>query len=196
MAGRLSLWQHHKVGSSAGSQQCVQVGNSRPRVEPVDAQRVERAIGWAPRQAIERGSSSLSLVAWARQRPRDPGLTTSAAAGGGARRKRSGRVAGVNNQLRARIAAWLIIGWSNQTRLRTMRGNLLEWNYGNYDGRTSVDIHAERPDWLLFRDGYPGRNASRRGRGAGPIAMLPCPGLTRDVLVFSSGISLPCATHF
>jgi broad specificity phosphatase PhoE len=34
--------------------------------------------------------------------------------------------------------------------------DLLEWNYGNYDGRTSVDIHAERPDWLLFRDGCPG----------------------------------------
>jgi hypothetical protein len=62
MAGRLSLWQHHKVRSSAGSQQCVQVGNSRPRVEPVDAQRVERAIGWVPRQVIESRSSSLSLV--------------------------------------------------------------------------------------------------------------------------------------
>jgi broad specificity phosphatase PhoE len=34
--------------------------------------------------------------------------------------------------------------------------DLLEWNYGSYDGRTSADIHAERPDWLLFRDGYPG----------------------------------------
>ena len=74
--------------------------------------------------------------------------------------------------------------------------DLLEWNYGNYDGRTSVDIHAERPDWLLFRDGYPGGENARRGRGAGRSRGLPCPGRTRDVLVFSSGISLPCATHF
>jgi broad specificity phosphatase PhoE len=33
--------------------------------------------------------------------------------------------------------------------------DLLEWNYGSYEGRTSVDINAERPDWLLFRDGCP-----------------------------------------
>ena len=34
--------------------------------------------------------------------------------------------------------------------------DLLEWNYGRYEGRTSADIHAERPDWDLFRDGCPG----------------------------------------
>jgi broad specificity phosphatase PhoE len=34
--------------------------------------------------------------------------------------------------------------------------DLLEWHYGSCEGRTSVDIHAERPDWLLFRDGCPG----------------------------------------
>jgi broad specificity phosphatase PhoE len=34
--------------------------------------------------------------------------------------------------------------------------DLLEWNYGTYEGRTSADIHAERPDWQLFRDGCPG----------------------------------------
>jgi len=33
--------------------------------------------------------------------------------------------------------------------------DLVEWNYGAYEGRTSADIHAERPDWQLFRDGAP-----------------------------------------
>lgn len=33
---------------------------------------------------------------------------------------------------------------------------LVEWNYGAYEGRCTVDIHAERPDWQLFRDGCPG----------------------------------------
>src|SRR5712691_10425723 len=33
--------------------------------------------------------------------------------------------------------------------------DLLEWNYGRYEGRTSADIHKERPDWDLFRDGCP-----------------------------------------
>ena len=33
---------------------------------------------------------------------------------------------------------------------------LLEWNYGNYEGRTSIQIRRERPGWELFRDGCPG----------------------------------------
>ncbi len=34
--------------------------------------------------------------------------------------------------------------------------DLLEWNYGEYEGRRTVEIRAERPDWQLFRDGCPG----------------------------------------
>src|SRR5437660_1299615 len=34
--------------------------------------------------------------------------------------------------------------------------DLVEWNYGEYDGRTSAEIRRERPDWDLFRDGGPG----------------------------------------
>ncbi len=33
---------------------------------------------------------------------------------------------------------------------------LAELDYGDYEGRTTVDIRAERPDWDLFRDGCPG----------------------------------------
>ncbi len=33
--------------------------------------------------------------------------------------------------------------------------HLQEWNYGAYEGRTSAEIHSERPDWQLFRDGAP-----------------------------------------
>jgi probable phosphoglycerate mutase len=34
--------------------------------------------------------------------------------------------------------------------------DLQEWDYGAYDGLTSSEIHAMRPDWQLFRDGCPG----------------------------------------
>jgi len=34
--------------------------------------------------------------------------------------------------------------------------SLVELDYGAYEGRTSADIRAERPDWDLFRDGTPG----------------------------------------
>jgi broad specificity phosphatase PhoE len=33
--------------------------------------------------------------------------------------------------------------------------NLLEWNYGDYEGRSSADIQRDRPGWSLFRDGVP-----------------------------------------
>ena len=34
--------------------------------------------------------------------------------------------------------------------------DLMEWNYGEYEGRRTSEIRAERPDWELFRDGCPG----------------------------------------
>jgi len=34
--------------------------------------------------------------------------------------------------------------------------DLLEWDYGDYEGRTTKEIHVERPDWYLWRDGVPG----------------------------------------
>ena len=33
---------------------------------------------------------------------------------------------------------------------------LLEWNYGDYEGLTTAKIHAEQPDWFIFRNGCPG----------------------------------------
>ena len=36
------------------------------------------------------------------------------------------------------------------------RDALLEWDYGDYEGRTTREIRAARPDWYLWRDGCPG----------------------------------------
>ena len=33
--------------------------------------------------------------------------------------------------------------------------DLLEWNYGDYEGRKTKEILSTRPGWLLFRDGCP-----------------------------------------
>ena len=64
--------------------------------------------------------------------------------------------------------------------------DLMEWNYGAYEGRTSAEIHAERPDWQLFRDGCPG--GSRRTRsGRGPTGWYAGCGPSRGTrLLFSS----------
>ncbi len=34
--------------------------------------------------------------------------------------------------------------------------NLVEWNYGEYEGVTSKEIHKTVPGWLVFNDGAPG----------------------------------------
>ena len=64
---------------------------------------------------------------------------------------------------------------------------LLEWDYGDYEGRTRDTIQATRPDWRLFRDGCPGGESPAQvaARADSLIATLrPLPG---DTLLFSSG---------
>jgi len=37
-----------------------------------------------------------------------------------------------------------------------LRDDLLEWDYGEYEGLTTPEIREQRPDWYLWRDGVPG----------------------------------------
>jgi probable phosphoglycerate mutase len=38
----------------------------------------------------------------------------------------------------------------------TTTDDLLEWDYGEYEGITTAEIRESRPDWILWRDGCPG----------------------------------------
>jgi probable phosphoglycerate mutase len=65
--------------------------------------------------------------------------------------------------------------------------DLVEWDYGDYEGTLSADIWRDRPDWELFRDGCPG------GESALDVAARADRFISRvlhadgDVLAFSSG---------
>jgi probable phosphoglycerate mutase len=65
--------------------------------------------------------------------------------------------------------------------------DLLEWDYGEYEGLTSAQIHAKRPDWNLFRDGCPGGETPDHigARADGVVHKLRA--MNGDVLLFSSG---------
>lgn len=45
--------------------------------------------------------------------------------------------------------------------------DLVEWDYGEYEGRTTAEIRADRPGWTLWTDGVPGgESAAAVGRRA------------------------------
>ncbi len=66
--------------------------------------------------------------------------------------------------------------------LAVIEPDLREWEYGEYEGLTSAQIHQQRPGWDIFRDGCPGGEspgeiaaradalAERWARMPGPIA--------------------------
>lgn len=65
--------------------------------------------------------------------------------------------------------------------------DLKEWDYGEYEGRRTVDIRKERPGWNLWLDGAPGgETVEAVGRRADRVmeAICAAPG---DVAVFAHG---------
>jgi broad specificity phosphatase PhoE len=66
-------------------------------------------------------------------------------------------------------------------------GNLIEWDYGRFEGKETGDVLKERPGWELYRDGCPD------GESPGDVAaradrfIARAHGFAGNVLAFSSG---------
>src|SRR5438128_3597963 len=65
--------------------------------------------------------------------------------------------------------------------------DLVEWDYGEYEGRLTVDILRERPDWQLFRDGCPGGESPQQVAARADRVVSRVRAVAGDVLLFSSG---------
>jgi len=65
--------------------------------------------------------------------------------------------------------------------------DLVEWNYGKYEGLTSAEILRDRPDWQLFRDGAPGGESPEQVGERADRVVQRLRGVAGDVLLFSSG---------
>ena len=64
--------------------------------------------------------------------------------------------------------------------------DLMEWDYGQYEGRRTAEILAERPDWQLFRDGCPGGESPAEIGTRADRVVSRVRAAHGDVLVFSS----------
>jgi probable phosphoglycerate mutase len=65
--------------------------------------------------------------------------------------------------------------------------DLVEWDYGEYEGRRGVDIRAERPGWNLFRDGCPGGETPEQVKIRADRVVNRVRSIDGNVLLFSSG---------
>jgi probable phosphoglycerate mutase len=64
--------------------------------------------------------------------------------------------------------------------------DLAEWDYGQYEGRRTADILAERPGWLLFRDGAPGGETPDHVGARADRVIERIRAIGGNVLIFSS----------
>ena len=63
---------------------------------------------------------------------------------------------------------------------------LVEWNYGDYEGCRLAEIQAKRPGWQLFRDGCPGGESPGQVGERADRIMRQVRSLPGNVLIFSS----------
>lgn len=74
-------------------------------------------------------------------------------------------------------------------------GLLVEWDYGDYEGLTGLEIRSRRPDWDLWRDGCPAGEdpASVMGRARRFLKIALQPG-AGTAIAFSHGHFLRALT--
>ncbi len=65
--------------------------------------------------------------------------------------------------------------------------DLVEWNYGEYEGLRSVEIRERQADWQIFRDGCPGGESPAQVAVRADRVLERVRAVYGDVLIFSSG---------
>jgi broad specificity phosphatase PhoE len=69
-----------------------------------------------------------------------------------------------------------------------VREDLLEWDYGDYEGITTAKIREERPDWYLWRDGVP------NGETADEV-MARCDRVIEEILAVDGDVAVFAHGH-
>ena len=86
--------------------------------------------------------------------------------------------------------------------------DLMEWDYGEYEGLTPKQIHAKAPGWMLFSDGSPGgetpeqvgvrvdRLIARVRAVEGHVALFAHGHIFRVLAARWLGLPAPAGSHF
>ena len=69
----------------------------------------------------------------------------------------------------------------------TLDPDLQEWDYGDFEGKTSAEIRQIQPGWLLFRDGPRGGETIPQIAARVDRVVEKLRGLSGNVLVFAHG---------
>jgi probable phosphoglycerate mutase len=65
--------------------------------------------------------------------------------------------------------------------------DLIEWNYGEFEGLTSDEIHERQPRWMLFADGCPGGESPAAVAARADRVIERIRGIEGDVALFAHG---------
>jgi probable phosphoglycerate mutase len=67
------------------------------------------------------------------------------------------------------------------------KDELMEWDYGQFEGRTTPEIRNEQPGWTLWRDGVPGGETAERVAERVDRVLAQAASVPGDVLLFAHG---------
>lgn len=74
------------------------------------------------------------------------------------------------------------------------RDELIEWDYGEYEGIRTVEIREQRPDWVLWRDGCPGGETAEDVGARVDRLLTELAGESGDIAIFGHGHTLRILT--
>ena len=72
-------------------------------------------------------------------------------------------------------------------KIAEIEPDLVEWDYGDYEGQSAAEIRKVRPDWNIFRDGCPGGESPIQVSERADRLIARLRTLEGDLAIFSHG---------
>ncbi len=90
----------------------------------------------------------------------------------------------LSSPLRRALETCQLTGFGDRVEIR---GELHEWDYGEYEGSTTPQIRERRPDWNLWQDGCPGGETPQQVAARADQLLESLNDTDGEVIVFAHG---------